>query len=230
MRPAAVETEGVYGVRPDGVHHVAAVDVVGGRLGRGHEAGAQPHRLGAEHQRRGQPPTVGDPAGRDHRHRVDRVHDGRHERQGGRPAAYMPTRLPTLRHDHIDAGVDRPPRLLRAADRVQVQRPAVVDRVVDRRGVAPEGRDDPDAFGEAGVQPVRDREVEDEVDAEPAGGQLPHPADAGGGSTGSDPGQRQHPEPAGARHGGDQFRRGGRADRRLDDRERDSQPVTQGCP
>jgi hypothetical protein len=109
------------------------------------------------------PPTVGDPAGRDHRHRVDRVHDGRHERQCGRPAAYVPTGLPTLRHDHVDAGVDRPPRLLRTTDRAQVQRPAVVDRVVDRRRVAAEGRDDPDAFGEAGVQPVRDREVEDEL-------------------------------------------------------------------
>ena len=77
------------------------------RFGRGDEAGAEPHAVGAERDRGREPAPVEDAARGDHRHPVaDRVDDLRHERHR-RDGAGVTARLGALRDDEIAAGLDR---------------------------------------------------------------------------------------------------------------------------
>ena len=101
------------------------------------EPGAHPCRLRAEGKDRRDPPGVANPAGGDHRHRRNGVDHGWDQRQRGHGAPHVTARLPALSHDHIDAGADRSPRLLRVADGVHEERTGVVDLVHVRAGVAP---------------------------------------------------------------------------------------------
>ena len=76
------------------------------RLGRGDEAGADPHTVGTEREGRRQPAAVEEPAGGDDRNPVtDRVDHLRHERHRG-DGARVATGLGALGDDDVAAGFD----------------------------------------------------------------------------------------------------------------------------
>jgi len=89
------------------------------------------------------PTRVGDPARSENRDGRDRVDDCRHERQRGDLAPDMAACLPALRDHHVDAGRDRPPRLLGAPDRVQHEPTGIVHLIHVPSRVAKRERDDP---------------------------------------------------------------------------------------
>ncbi len=114
--------------------------------------GTQPRRLRAQREHGGHAPSVPDPAGRDHRHRRHRVHDGGHQWKRRHLAPHVSPRLPPLRHDDIDSAGDRPPRLFGAADRLQNDSVGVVDLLDVAGGIPPEQRHDPQAGFEGLVE------------------------------------------------------------------------------
>ena len=83
----------------------------------GVEPGPDEHACGAEHERRGQAPAVGDPARGGDRRRGDRVDHRRHERQS-RPLRAMAAGLRALRDD--DLGAERG-RGVRVGERLHLQ-------------------------------------------------------------------------------------------------------------
>jgi hypothetical protein len=89
-----------------GLEQRLAVYAVRVGLFGGQEAGAQHGARGPERQRGGDAAAVGDPAGRDHRHIADRVHDGGDEHHRGHLPAHVAPGLPALGDDYVDAGVD----------------------------------------------------------------------------------------------------------------------------
>ena len=86
------------------------VAVDGARLGRGDEAGADPHAVGAERERGGEAAAVEEPAGGDDGDLVaDRVDDLRHERHR-RDRAGVPAGLGALGDDEVAPAGDRADR------------------------------------------------------------------------------------------------------------------------
>ena len=176
--------------------------------------GAQPRRLRAQCEHGGHAASVPDPAGSDHGHRCHRVHDGRHQGKRRDLAPYVPTSLPTLRHDDIDSAGGCPPRLFGAADRVQDEAVGLVDLLDIAGGISPEQRHDPQTRFKGLVKALVLIGVENQIAAERTigeGGRVTHHV-----SGGSGPRQRQHAERAGIRDCCRQF--GHRRHRRLDDR------------
>ena len=142
---------------------------------RAEEPGADPHSFGTEHQRGGNPPTVGDPAGRDDGHRRDRVDDRGHERQRRDPAG-VAARLRALGRHHVDA---RFRRLSRRGDRPHLAHDHSSGLVRDTdkgRGVGKRNRDDPHSLVERDGHQLRGTgKMADEPDTERTIGQLTRP-------------------------------------------------------
>ena len=106
------------------------------------EARPDPGGLRAEREHSRDTPPVADPAGCDHRRRLDRIDDGGHERERSDLTPHMAARVQALRDDDVDARGDHALRLLGRADRVQQQRARIVNPIDVRRRIAPEERDD----------------------------------------------------------------------------------------
>ena len=124
----------------------------GAGLGRGDEAGADPHAVGAERERGGQAPPVEDAAGRDDRHLVaDRVDDLGDERHG-RDLAGVAAGLGALGDDDVAAGLDRRDGVAHLAAHVDDEHVAAVAEVDDVAGHAEPG----DEHGGAAVDDVVD--------------------------------------------------------------------------
>ena len=112
MPVGEVEDVGEHGVVPGRVDDASLVRVGDAALVGREEARTDPDAFGAEHQRRGDPATVGDPTGRDHRHGRDGVDDGGNERHRRDPAG-VTAGLGALRGHDVDAGRGRASRLRR---------------------------------------------------------------------------------------------------------------------
>ena len=122
------------------VHQATAILLVDGHLLGKQKPGTQPRRLSAQREDGGHAASVPDPAGRDHRHRCHRVHDGGHQGKRRDLTPHVPPGLPTLGHDDINSAGDCPPRLFGAADRVQNDSIGVVD-LLDVAGGIPQNSD-----------------------------------------------------------------------------------------
>ncbi len=106
---------------------------VGKRLGRDSEAGADECPGGTKSQGRGHAAAIGDPAGRQHRHRCRQIHHDGHERQGGSPVpGPMPTAFCALRHDDIGAQVHCVPGLVQVGDLNDQRRTGFADAAGER--------------------------------------------------------------------------------------------------
>jgi hypothetical protein len=126
------------------------------------EARPDPRAVCSEREHRRQAAAVADPARRDDRHR-DGVDDGRHEHGRGDLAPDVAARLPALRDDDVRAGGLGTPCLLGGRDRHEDRRAAGFRAGSQRRGVAPEERDDARACGERLVEALLHRPFEHEV-------------------------------------------------------------------
>ena len=204
---------------------------MGGGLFREQEAGADPRPGGAEREHRRQPPPVDDAAGRQHGDAGRGIDHRGHERQRRDLAPDVAARFPALRHQHVDAG-RRAARALprrrrrcgrrarrphgcarrRAPDRPRRRRPAARPR----RARSPAARSGP-------IRRTRLTPKGRSVRARVRRISAPRRVEIA-------PGEGEHAQPAGVADGGRQLRRGGAADRRLDDRQFDAEQVRERRP
>ena len=121
------------GVADVGGEHRLLVVLVHARLGRGDEARAELHRLGAEREQRGDAGAVGDAAARHHRQPASRAPRGAPAPACRPRRRRMPARLRAVDHQRIDA---RRLGLLRVLDRGDDVQPLRADGAKARQLLA----------------------------------------------------------------------------------------------
>ena len=112
---------------------------MGQRLLGGIQAGADQHAVGTQHQRRGEPAAIGDPAGREHQHvRVPPRAQVPHLRHQGQRAAHraVPAGLRTLGDDDLGADLERARRVRHGLDLADQRRARGAHLARERRRVA----------------------------------------------------------------------------------------------
>ena len=136
-----------------------------GGLLAGEEARADPRPGSPQCQRGGEPTAVCDAAGGHDRGRCHSGHDCASERQRGDGPAHVPSRLPALRHDDIDAAIDRATRLIGAPHRVQSDCTGIMRPRDQPCGITPEEGHDGDALAKTDVELFVLGPYENQVDA-----------------------------------------------------------------
>ena len=172
----------------------------------GQETGANPGPGGAQCQRGGEAPAIGDPARRDNgniAHRIDHGGDQRHRRHR---AAHMAARLPALRDDDIDAAIDGAARIRRVGHGMQHGGARRLDNRHQLRRVRPEEGDDFHALLQTHRQTFLLREADIQVHREGARCQCLGGADIAAQCIDVHAPERQHAQPAGIADRGGEFR------------------------
>jgi hypothetical protein len=159
-----------------GIDNARPVVVGASGLGAGDEARSHPHGVGSQHQRGCDAAAVGNAARRDHRYRRDRVDDGGYERQGRTHVPRVAAGLGSLRHDHVDAGVDGLTRVGNGSNLAEHRGVRAPCRLHEGRRIGEGVGDDADAGFDRDVHELRSAgEVADEPDAEGTFGQIACP-------------------------------------------------------
>ena len=195
-----------------------------GLLGK-QEPGAEPDALRAEDERGREPAAVGDAACCEHGQRRHRVHDRRHERQGGDLAPDVPAGLPALSAHDVDARVGEALRLLRRPHGADQERARGVHALDVPGGISPRERDDLHPRVERGLEAILGRPLEQDVGVERLRRAAADVVDDRRDILRLRPAQRDRAERAGLGHGGCERGNGRPADRRLDDRRVDPEQV-----
>ena len=142
-------------------------------------------------------------------------------------AADVAAGLPALGDDDVGAGLGGAHRFGDAADAHHQEGAGVVDAPGERRGIAPEQRDDGHALVEHRLDLLGDVEGEHDIGDEGPVGRLAQAPDPGARLFAAPAGEAERAEAAGVRDRGGERRPGGAADRGLDHGDVDSEPFAE---